>query len=127
MRRTAGSDHGTPAPEGGLDRPSKDELLSQDAHGGHRARAHDRLPGARHKALHERSRVIRHLFRRRDDTPCEHEAPGAGVHQPMIGSPEMLFPSACADFLGYELVGGFFIRNAQQGFCKAHEREALSG
>ena len=100
-----------------------DELLAKQAHGEIDALADQWLatPGQNlRQRLAERTVALRG-----DQLAGHHQPPGGSVDEQRRTAAEVRFPVAVADFVANQAVDRSTVRNAQQRFGQAHQRDAL--
>ncbi len=109
-----------------LDGPAQDELLAHDADGLGDGSADDRLADALGQAGEIAFQVALGAVLDIDDPAGQHQAPGRGVDEPIVGLAEMRGPVGRRDLFGDQLVAGGFVRRAQQGLRQAHQGQTLA-
>ena len=114
--------HASGAFHGAFDGFAKDELAAHFLHCTTHCGSDDRLTKAfdrpAQRANNARFVVFEHLAR-------QHERPCRGVDKRGCGLPKMLAPVRRRDLVLDKRVDSFRVRHPQEGFGKAHERDAL--
>ncbi len=102
-----------------------DELAAHDAHRAAQRQPHHRLAQAPLERAEPAARIAADLRGQLDEAPRQHQPPGRGIHEQRVRAAGVCRPVAAGELLGDQPVGGLIVRDAQQRFGEAHERDAF--
>ena len=108
-----------------LDGAAHDELMAHDAHGLAHGQADHRLAGAPHQSAQGTGEIGPGFLGQLHQATGEHQAPGRGIHEQRFAGTDVLLPVGIAELVANQLVRGFRIGHAQQGFGHAHQQHAF--